>query len=201
MTWTTGTGTITFASTSNNRTITTANKTLRNVTFNGLGGRWALQDNLTLSSILTVTSGTLDLNNFNANTLTFTGTGTSARGINFGTSNVNITSTSTATVLNLTDATNFTPSGTGGFRLTGAATGTVTRTSVIGTTGGSADRAPKLNINGAATFALTTGSWVHIVAIADTTSSKIHLYVNGTEVGSGTSYSARRGAASLPSCR
>lgn len=67
MTFTTGSGsfpsTITFASTSTTvQTITTAGKTLGNVTFNGVGGKWTLQDALTCSGF-TVTNGHFDSNN------------------------------------------------------------------------------------------------------------------------------------------
>lgn len=73
MTFTTGGGsfpsTITFASTSTTaQTITTAGKTLGNVTFNGVGGKWTLQDALTSSGTLSLTTGTFDTNNQNVTT-------------------------------------------------------------------------------------------------------------------------------------
>lgn len=75
MTWTTGTGTITFAATTANKTITSAGKSLYAVTFNGVGGGWTLQDNFTLSNIFTLTNGTVNANTYNvsANSYTFGG--------------------------------------------------------------------------------------------------------------------------------
>jgi hypothetical protein len=60
-TWTTGTGTITFASTSPGRTITTAGKALYNVTFNGAGGAWTMQDAFTASNTVNFINGTINL--------------------------------------------------------------------------------------------------------------------------------------------
>jgi hypothetical protein len=63
MTVTAGTGVWTFAATTS-QTITTNGKTLGfPVTFNGIGGTWAMQDALTLGSThaLTMTNGTLKL--------------------------------------------------------------------------------------------------------------------------------------------
>lgn len=162
-TWTTGTGTITFAATSTGKTITTKGNSLYAVTFNGVGGGWTLQDTMTATNAMTLTNGTLTLNGFDASCNTFVGTGTSARGITFGSNFVNITSTATATVLNITTSTLFTPSGTGGFKLTGAAASAITRTAVIGTTGGAVATAPSVFVSAGAAgsiFALTTGSWV-----------------------------------------
>lgn len=59
------TGTITFAATGTGKTITCDTKTLAsNVTFDGSGGGWTLQDtfNISTSKNLTVTNGTLDTN-------------------------------------------------------------------------------------------------------------------------------------------
>jgi hypothetical protein len=65
MTWTTGTGTITFAATTTGETIISASKTLYDTTFNGVGGGWTLQDNLTQTNNLTVTNGNLSANGQN----------------------------------------------------------------------------------------------------------------------------------------
>jgi hypothetical protein len=64
-TYTAGTNTWTFASTSTGKTITTNAETMGfPLTFNGVGGSWILQDALTMGSTrtLTHTNGTLDLN-------------------------------------------------------------------------------------------------------------------------------------------
>jgi hypothetical protein len=88
MTFTTGSGLWTFASTSTGQTITTAGKLLYSITFNGVGGEWILQDDLTLASstqLTTLFSGTLNLNNKNLFTGLFRGSDTSNKIIAFGT--------------------------------------------------------------------------------------------------------------------
>jgi hypothetical protein len=163
MTWTTGTGTITFAATATGKTITSAGKSLYAVTFNGVGGGWSLQDTMTATNLLTLTAGTVTLNGFDATCLTFNSNNSNARGVAFGTNYVNITSTATTTVLDITTATAFTPTGAGGFKLTGAAASAITRTVVIGTTGGAASTAPNVSVAAGAAgsiFALTTASWI-----------------------------------------
>lgn len=65
MTLSAGTQTLTFAATSGSKTITSNGKTFDfPVTFNGIGGTWVLQDNLTVGTgrVVTHTNGTLDLN-------------------------------------------------------------------------------------------------------------------------------------------
>lgn len=74
---------IVFASTTTGNQVTTAAKTLGNVTFNGAGGGWTLQDAFAANN-LTVTAGTL---NMNAKAVTlgageFVSTGSSTRAIN-----------------------------------------------------------------------------------------------------------------------
>ena len=71
MTVTAGTGTFTFAATTA-QTITTNNVTINSaVTFNGIGGTFAMQDALTLGSTqaLTITNGTLQLKSGTTNTV------------------------------------------------------------------------------------------------------------------------------------
>lgn len=65
MTLIAGSQTLTFAATSGSKTITSNGKTFDfPVTFNGIGGTWVLQDNLTVGTgrVVTHTNGTLDLN-------------------------------------------------------------------------------------------------------------------------------------------
>jgi hypothetical protein len=65
MTYTASTGTLLFASTSGTKTITTNAKTIdQPVQFNGVGGRWQLQDAFTMGTAraLTHANGTIDLN-------------------------------------------------------------------------------------------------------------------------------------------
>lgn len=116
--------TITFNASSTGKTITTNAKTLPSLTFNGVGGGWALQDALTSNSdarTLTLTNGSFNANGFavtygllsssNSNTRTLTlgnglwtltGTGTvwnisTTTGLTFnkGTSNIELSDTST----------------------------------------------------------------------------------------------------------
>jgi hypothetical protein len=66
-----GASTTTFSGTSGTQQITTAGQTIDfPITFNGVGGTWAMQDALTLSStkILTLTNGTLQLKAATTNT-------------------------------------------------------------------------------------------------------------------------------------
>lgn len=153
--------TITFVATSTGKTITSAGKSLNTIVFNGVGGGWTLQDTMTAVDTITLTNGTLTLNGFDANCLTFSGSGTTARGIAFGSNYVNITSVTTVSVLVLSNATLFTPTGTGGFKLTGAAASGITRTVVAGTTGGALATAPNVLVSAGAAgsiVAITTGS-------------------------------------------
>jgi hypothetical protein len=65
MTLAAGTGVTTFGSTSGSKTITSNGKTFDfPITFNGVGGTWVLQDNLTVGTTRVVThaNGTVDLN-------------------------------------------------------------------------------------------------------------------------------------------
>jgi hypothetical protein len=53
---------INFVSTTTGNTLTSAGKTLGNLTFNGAGGAWTLQDNLSLVSAMVLTAGSLNDN-------------------------------------------------------------------------------------------------------------------------------------------
>jgi hypothetical protein len=115
MTQTAGTSVITFAATSGTKTITTAGVTFdRPFTFNGLGGTWQLQDALTLgvSRTCTLTAGTLNLNNYTLTSGLFSSNNTNIRSIAFGTSGKIVLSGSNASILSMSDATNFTTTGT-----------------------------------------------------------------------------------------
>jgi len=103
---------ITFGATSGTKTITTASVTFdRPFTFSGVGGTWQLQDALTIGSTrnLTLTNGTLDLNNYTATAGIFGGSAATTRTLAFGTgklvltgNNGSICVTSTATNLTIT---------------------------------------------------------------------------------------------------
>ena len=118
-------GTMQFSATSGSKTITTNGKTMDfPVTFDGVGGTWALQDALTMGSTrtLTHTNGTIDLN---GRTLTLgtrytTATGTKNLTFNGGTL---VCPGVTSTAFNNQAPTNYTTTagtGTGTISMTGA---------------------------------------------------------------------------------
>ena len=112
MSFTGGGSIITFGATSGTKTITSAAVTIdRPFTFNGVGGTWQLQDALTIGSTrnLTLTSGTLDLNNYTMTCGAFISTAATTRTLAFGTGKIVISGsggtqcqTSTATNLTIT---------------------------------------------------------------------------------------------------
>jgi hypothetical protein len=137
------TGTITFTATTS-QTITT-NGTSFNcpITFNGVGGTWALQDALTVGTTrtITLTNGTLNLNGFTLTTGLFASSNSTARTIAFGAGSIIITSTGTA-ALSFNNATNLTITGTPIFQLTTATTAGMD----VGSTQGWFTEANSLNI-------------------------------------------------------
>lgn len=111
MTWS-YTGTITFTGITAGSTITTNGKAIDSaLTFNGVGGSWALQDDLTTGATrsVTLTNGTLDLNNKNLTCGFFSSTNSNTRTLAFGTGQIYLTgnagtlySAATATGLTIT---------------------------------------------------------------------------------------------------
>ena len=96
------TGVTTFAGTSDTQQITTNGITLDfPLTFNGVGGTFQLQDNLTVGSTRTVTltNGTLDLNSKTLSTGIFSSSNSNTRSIAFGTGNITLTGNN-ATIFN-----------------------------------------------------------------------------------------------------
>jgi hypothetical protein len=123
-----GSGTATFAATSGTKTITSNGGSFPGgVTFNGVGGAWTLQDNLTMSAALGLTTGTLNLGSY---TLTCNNVGTSnsnTRAINFGTGKIVLTGRD-QTVWTSGTATGLTVTGTRTVELTGVGVSGETRT-------------------------------------------------------------------------
>jgi hypothetical protein len=113
MSLTASSSTMTFASTSGTKTITSNGKTMDfPITFNGIGGTWQLQDNMTVGSTrtTTLTNGSIDLFNNTLRTGLFSSAVTNTRSIAFGTGQIALTGNA-ATVLSVT-ATNLTSTGT-----------------------------------------------------------------------------------------
>ena len=138
------TGALTLNATSA-KTITSSGKTLNNITFNGSGGSWQLQDAMSVSQIMTLNQGTLILNGYNAACQYFESTGFNNRSIEFGSNFIEVTynnSSSSATVVSMPNASNFSNSGTGGLKLTGSlAAG---RTVTVATTSGATPNGPNV---------------------------------------------------------
>lgn len=82
----------------NSRTITSNGKAAEDYEFNGVGGTWALQDAFDNSggvfsgSSITLTNGTLNLNNFTLKTTQFISNNSNTRTIAFGTGSIEVTS-------------------------------------------------------------------------------------------------------------
>lgn len=80
----------------NNRTITSAGKTVRAVTFNGVGGQWTMQDAFASNGTVTLSAGALVFNGFTFTVNAFISTGTLARTITQGIRSISLVSTITA---------------------------------------------------------------------------------------------------------
>lgn len=110
-----GSAAITFAATTS-KTITSGGETFDcPVTFNGVGGTWQLQDNLTVESTrtTTLTMGTLSLNNNTLSTGLFLSSNSNIRTIAFGTSGqITITGETTSTIWDTSTVSNLTITGT-----------------------------------------------------------------------------------------
>ena len=146
-TLTSGTSVTTFGATSGTQQITTNGRTLNfPLTFSGVGGTFQLQDALTSGSTrtATLTSGTLNLNNFTLTTGLFSSTNSNARTLAFGTGNITVTSNN-ATVFTYGTATNLTVTGTSLVRSTYSGS-TGTRTLTLATTGGTEANSINFNI-------------------------------------------------------
>lgn len=104
---------LTFNSTTS-QTITANGKALDcNITFNGVAGSWTLQDALTTGATRTVTltNGTLNLNDKNLTCGIFSSTNSNARTLAYGSGQIYLTGSATAIYSNGT-ATNFVVTGT-----------------------------------------------------------------------------------------
>src|SRR6185437_9839807 len=78
-----------FEATTAGKTVTTAGNTMGDITFDGIGGGWTLQDPLT-ASIVIVNAGSFSTNNLTCNLFQFASDNGNIRSITLGTSVLNI---------------------------------------------------------------------------------------------------------------
>lgn len=169
----------TFSATTTGKTVTTNGVTLSSVTFNGVGGGWALGSALNTNATLstTLTNGSLALNGFDLSTGTFSSNNTNTRNITFGSNFINlITTNAGSTCISMANATGFTFTGTGGFK----AQADITRTFVFGTVGGTVANAPNLTLTGSGTAVqtITTNSWFNKLDFGTTAFALTSVSVN-----------------------
>jgi len=161
-------GTLTFNGTG---TITSAGRTLRNVSINNAGITVTLADALTINSANTffLNRGTIDLAGFTLSTGIFASNNTDTRSISFGSGIIALTASVSGTIiLSMGNATNFTWTGTGRFARTQL---TTTATMSFGTTGGTVSNAPNLIASGGfATLTISNGSWFKDVTFVNSPS-------------------------------
>jgi hypothetical protein len=187
MTLTASTSAMTFSATSGTKQITTNNKTIDfPLTFNGVGGTFQLQDNLTMGSgrTATLTNGTLDLNGqtYTVGTAFTTATGTKNLTFNGGTL---VCPTAATTAFNNASPTGFTTTA-------GTGTGTISMTAATAKTfvgGGSTFNctlnqggAGALTITGSNTFSNITNTVqpASVLFTAATTSTFTNFNLSGT---------------------
>jgi hypothetical protein len=199
MTITAGTAIRTFAATSGTQKITSGTLNLDfPLTFSGTA-TYQLQDNLSVgtstSRTITLTTGTLDLNNF---TLTnfgiFSSNNSNTRAIAFGSSGViNNTRTGTVTSWDCATITNFTRTGTPYVKFTGTNTTASTITVQHGTTsGGTEDNSMSFYFDSSPTVNLSTTNWIYDLGTLSSwggtiTNSSTNTYIiYGSFLGSGS---------------
>lgn len=152
----TASGLLTFNSTTS-QNITTAGTTMAcPFTFNGVGGAWTLVDALTMTTrILTLTNGTLNINDKNVTCSALSSNNSNTRAINFGTGQI-FCGASASTAVNLSGGTGLTLTGS---RLIDANYSGAVGTRVInGPTSATAnaDNIPNIKVSaGTDTFTLT----------------------------------------------
>ena len=99
------TANIQFYNRTGNATITSAGRSMVNITINCLGGTVLLGDAFLTTGTITLTSGTFNTQNFSVTLATFNGTGTTTRALTLGTSIVTCTGTSPWTFTAITGLT------------------------------------------------------------------------------------------------
>lgn len=113
-------GTVTFRATSTGKTITTNGETITHSwTFDGVGGGWTLQDNVTATGrTWTLTNGSLDINGKTVSLATILSSNSNTRTLTLGAATINFSGT-----WNLSTTTNLTFSGASA-TIAGTGTGT-----------------------------------------------------------------------------
>jgi len=140
-----GTGVLNFRGQGTTQTITSAGVTFTQpMTIDSPTGTVQLLANTTVSNTVTLTQGTLDLNDFDLTCNIFSSSNANTRAIDFGTGNINVTGNA-ATVINIATSTNLTYTGTPtvNFSYSGS---TGTRTLTYGGTGATETNALNLNV-------------------------------------------------------
>jgi hypothetical protein len=102
---------INFKATSTGKTITTGGKTVNGLTFDGIGGGWTLQDNLTTSGSIILNHGSLNTNNQTVNAADFNSENANVRSLTLGTSVLNLSADLAWKMRITSNFTNFTFSG------------------------------------------------------------------------------------------
>jgi mucin-19 len=168
---------ITFTATTSKTIDTNSLQLNTSVTFNGAGGTWTLQSLLQVAgatSTVTLTAGTLDLNDNGIQTTAFSSSNSNTRSIAFGTSGYiqTISGTAAATVWNMATVTGFSYTGTSFVRIITQATGDA---KTINT--GAVTEAQALNFtlyaynNVASTYIFTAGNRVRNLTVQSVTGS------------------------------
>lgn len=169
-----------FQATTSGKTITTNGKSLTSTfDFNGVGGVWTLQDNLTTSRAFQITNGTVDLNAKNL----------SCQNINCATATVNATLTASGSTITHTAANPFTVTAAMTLTVNTLTTwnlGTTVNFTGAGKSFNDVTLSPGGTISGANTFRNLT-----ISAGSSTTTFDNNNVVTGTFTVTGTSASAR----------
>jgi len=147
-------------------TITTNSANVRSVqslTINHTGTTTLLGNFQTVvTQSTTLTSGTLNLNNYYLLTGSFVSSNSNVRSIDYGTTGASVIYLSenpNTTLLSMANATNFTIAGTNPYGFACSMSTTSNMTFVFGTTGGTSTNAPNLYLTGTQNPTLTSGSW------------------------------------------
>jgi hypothetical protein len=143
---TSGTGVLSFLGYGITQTITTAAVAFtQGITVNSIGGTVTFADNLTSAGTVTLTSGTLNLNDKTLTCTIFSSNNSNTRAIAFGTGVINLTGNNN-TIWSMATATGFTYTGTSTVNCTYSGS-TGTRTIGISTSGGTESNAINFNIS------------------------------------------------------